>query len=241
MAVDPISQILDPILPNLNTLIQIGVIILILIVGFIAFLLLITKYKRPIKFKSTIFEKIGESYRIKHENIIFKRTVAELGYYVEKRKIELDIKQGYLMKNGKTHFFLLKIEDRYIPINLRSKMQIKKYEGAESESIDIAALLASSKFDEYEKALTESIKHDARKFKWVDKLGPILMIGLPIIALIIMFFIAAWITRSNAEIVTGLQKLEVPFNQINSNWARVAKSFEIIANELGGPALAPPG
>lgn len=241
MAPDAITKILDPMLPSLDTLIYIGITILIfLVIGFV-FILLITKWKRPIKYDATIFEKIGDSYRIRKAKIIYKRTVDTLGYYVEKRKIALDIKDGYLKKNGKTIFFLLKVEDRYVPINLLTKMEIIEIPGEKKKSMEIADFLAHSKFDEYEKAFTESIKHDARKYQWVDKLGPIVMIGLPIFALIIMFFIAAWVTKSNAEITTSLQKLEAPFNAINANWGKIAKSFEIIAEELGGPAVAPPG
>jgi len=238
---DPISNILDPMLPDIQTLINIGIIGLILVGVLVIVLIMLNKWKRPIKYKATIFEKIGNSYRISSGLVFFKRTVDELGYYVEKRKIELDIKQGYLMKNGKTQFFLLKIEDRYIPIILGDEMEVQTVKGGKAEKLEINDFLAFSKLDEYEKGLTESIKHDARKYKWIDKLGPLLMIGLPIFALIIMFFIAAWVTRSNTEVVSGLQKLEATQITIANNWASIAKSFDIIATELGGPALAPPG
>lgn len=240
---DPFTNVLSNLglSGTLNMVISIGFgLIILLVVGVLLFWLT-QRWKAPIRYDAEIFEKFGQGFRVRPGFVFFKRTVEDTGYYVDKRKIELTVSQAFLSSKGKPKFYLLRLEDRYVPLTLDEAMKIRLTKKGEKMTIKVAKFLAVSKLDEYEKALTESIKHDARKYRWIDKLAPLTMIILPMVALMVMFFLAAWVARSNAEITSEISGLENEFAAISTSFGRSATAWELIAERWGGSVVPPPG
>jgi len=198
--------------------------------------------RRPFKYPATIFEQVGDAFRVSSGKVLYKRFGEERGYYVAgyENKIHLNKKLAVVGSKGHTAFYLLKVgEDKFIPMQIDKLTKVLM--DGETKKIEVKKFVAETKIDEYERALEESYKRDAQRYRWIDKYGQLLTFGGMMIMLLIAFFLTAWSTKGQGEITAELQELNAEHDKTMVEWQRTNDNFEALIQALGGTVVPPPG
>jgi hypothetical protein len=247
------GTITSNILPSGSVFLAAIVVIFFMFCAGVFIFLAATKHTRPRKYRAVIFERIGKSLLPQFNKVvIYKRKAGEEGYYIDKRKVALSIEDAYLDKKARPVFFLQKVEDTYVALSLSDVMPIvkKSSEGKETvEYIHVSSFIPHTDLNEYRRAITQSAVSDAKKWRWVDKLAPLVLVGVPMISLLLHFFLTAWSVKQDqtnlAELKLGTAQIAAVVPAIGELTKEVAESNQLVAKYLGEvhetvPAV-PPG
>lgn len=238
------SQIFSALLPDASVLIWLLLAVVVApIIGFFVWLF-ITADTRPIKYKGVALELIGDTIQRKGIKVIYKRKKGEEGYYVNKKKIFLSKKYGVIDHKGKTAFYLFKDGDKYAPILLGDKLLLlDQYEDDTGKTIKkkvkLANFGAELNLKEFELAVIESIEHDARKYRNSELLERLFLFGVPMIVLLIAFFLLSMSFKKSAEINELQVQVVETNNRIMGSVASIAENIGILVNK--GAVIPPPG
>ena len=241
------------LLPSQSTTISVLIVIFFMFCAGIFLFVLATKHRWPIKYRAIIFEMVGDTHRpLLKKLVIFKRKPGQEGYYVDKRKVALSISDAMLDDKNRPVFLLDKFEDRYVPIE-HSKIMPLFAKDAEGKAIidwvPASSFLAKVNLSEYEEAIGQAAINDAKKYKWIDKLGPLLIIGVPMVILLISFFLTAWSVKQQQANLQELQvsnaKYDAVIVKMGDLVTQMSESNELVAKYLGEVRetvpSAPPG
>ena len=244
MAADPSSvfgTITGNLLPSGSVILSVLIVLFFMFCSGIFLWVMATKHRWPVKYKAIIFEKFGNFRRpLTNKLVIFKRKQGQEGYYIDKRKVALSIEDAELDQKNRPIFFLDKFEDRYIPIRHSEVLLLldKDADGKDIvKAIPASSFLAESRLSEYEEAIRQAAINDAKKYKWMDKLGPLVLVGVPMVILLISFFLTAWSVKGQqanlAELQQANAKQDAVIGQLGELVKQMSESNTLVAKYLG--------
>jgi len=204
--------------------------------------------KRPKKIATVFFNRVGDAYRPTAGHVLKYDTKKKKGYFVPggERNLTISLEaDAYLNNKGKPVFYLMQIEDTYLPLKMDMEIVIEKItkgKGKDAKTttkkVKVSHFWAEADLVALDTAAVESIERDAETFAWVDKALPYLLIGTQILGLLMVFLVGFMMYRKIGDSTAEIHAVGAEITGLKNDFNRIANSFEKIG--LYYETAAPP-